>query len=61
MIWMQDLKTLLSYTLFYDKGNNDFIISHDLKPLYLCHDIKDSHDWFDLRVYDILLIYDRGK
>jgi hypothetical protein len=61
MIWKQDLKMLLSYTLFDDKGNNDYFIRHDLKPLYLCHDNKDSYDWFDLRVYDILQIYDRGK
>jgi hypothetical protein len=33
------------------------IIRHDLKPLYLCHDIKDSH----LRVYDTLPVYGRGK
>jgi len=45
LIWRQDLKTLLSYTLLNDKGNNDYIIRHDLKPIYLCHDIKDSHDY----------------
>jgi len=37
------------------------IIRPDLKPLYLCHDIKDICDWIDLRVYDILLVYGRGK
>jgi hypothetical protein len=61
MNWRQDLKTLLSYTLFDDKGNNDSIIRHDLKPLYFCHDIKDSHDCFDLRAYDIIQIYEHGK
>jgi len=61
MIWRQDLKTLMSYTLFDDKGNNEYIIRHDLNPLYLCYDIQDSYDWIDLRVYDILLVYGRGK
>jgi len=55
-----DLKARFEYIVvlhsFDDKGNTDYIIRHDFKPLYLCHDIKDSYDWFDLRVYDILLV-----
>jgi hypothetical protein len=49
---------ILSYTLLDDKGNKDYIVKPDLKPLYLCHDIKDSYDWFDLRVYDMIYVFE---